>query len=302
MDSAAGPAAATAARDSYRRGILWMLVATALFVVTDSMAKYTVSRGISVPQLMWGYFTFQTVLVLLVKGTRIVEVARAQRPAAQVFRAFMLLGSTVFFFFGLRFIPLADVGAVYYVAPVLVTALSLPILGERVGPRRWAGVAVAFVGTLVIVRPGADTMQWGALFPLAGAVFCALFHLMTRLVGKSDGPFTTLFYTATVGMIVTSALMPLFWVQPDAVGWVLLIGQGLVVGLGHLAMIRAYGSAPAATIAPFAYSYLVWATLASILVFGDVPDLGTLGGTALIGLSGLYILHRERIREGEKTS
>ncbi|MSO92689.1 MAG: DMT family transporter [Rhodospirillales bacterium] len=296
MDSSAGSAAATAARESYRRGILWMLVATALFVVTDGMAKYTVNLGIPVPQLMWGYFTFQAVLVLLVKGKNIVAIAAAQRPSMQIFRAFTLLGSTAFFFIGLRFIPLADAGAVFYLAPVIVTALSLPILGERVGPRRWLGVVVAFIGTLIIVRPGSAAMQGGALFPLAGAFFSALFHLMTRLVGKSDGPFTTLFYTAFVGMVVTGMVTPFYWVPLDAEGWVLLIGQGLIVGLGHLAMIRAYGSAPAATIAPFAYSYLVWVTLVSVLVFGDVPDVWTIGGTALIGFSGLYILHREKVR------
>jgi drug/metabolite transporter (DMT)-like permease len=211
-----------------------------------------------------------------------------------VLRSALLFATTALFFIGLSKVPLADATAVMMVAPLLVTALAVPLLGERVGPRRWASVLVGFCGALIVVRPGAGMASSGALFPLAAAFAYAGYQIATRVVARSDPPLTTLLHSALVGAVIASFAVPYFWTAPDVLGWLLLAAIGLLGGLGHYALIRAFQVAPANLLAPFGYTNLVWATLFGFLLFGDLPDEATLGGAAIIIASGLYVLHRER--------
>ena len=276
-----------------RRGILWMLLTTLLFVSMDSLAKQ-LSQTYPVPQVVWARYVFHVLLLALYLRGRVPRTLRTGHLGLQLLRSVFLLGATGMFFTALSFIPLAEASAIMFVAPILVTAFSLPLLGEHVGPRRWASVVVGFGGALIIIRPGSEAMDPAALFALGAAGSYAFYQITTRKLAHSDPPLTTLAYSALVGAIVTSLVVPFFWVQPDAAGWLAIVGLGLFGGIGHFALIKALESAPAATVTPFGYAALLWATMFGFVIFGDLPDLWTVVGAAVIVASGIYIFHRER--------
>jgi len=175
--------------------------------------------------------------------------------------------------------------------------LSVPLLKERVGLRRWIAVFVGFVGMIVIIRPGGGLFQLAALLPILVTVFYALYQIITRLISHRTDPINSLFYTAIVGGVLMSLIVPFFWQMPTLEQWGLLIVAGFLGGLGHWAIIIAYQRAEAPLVAPFAYSELIWATLLGLSLFGDFPDLWTLVGAGIIAASGIYILQRERSRQ-----
>ena len=198
-----------------RRGILWMLLAMAVAVVMDTLNK-TLAQIFPVPQLVWARFVFHMVLVTLFLGRRLPRVMVTRRLDLQVVRSFILICATVLFVYGLSLLPLADINAILFVAPVLVTALSAPLLGERVDRRQWIGVALGFAGALVIVRPGSGVMQLAALLPLGAACFFALYQITTKQLTRTDPTMTTLFYSGLLGALAMSVVVPFFWVTAAA--------------------------------------------------------------------------------------
>ena len=283
-----------AANDS-RRGIAWMLVTMLLFVSMDAIVKHLI-QTYPVAQVAWARFFFHAILLAAMLGRRLPTTLATQRRGLQVLRSALLLVTTLQFFAGLHFLPLADMTAIMQSAPLIVTALSLPLLGEHVGIRRWAGVAAGFAGALIIIRPGTDAMQLAALLPLGAATTFALYQITTRILSRTDATFNTLLYTPLLGAAVLSIAAPFFWVMPDAQGWALMALTGALGALGHFTMIRAFTCAPAASVSPFGYSALIWATLFGLVLFDDFPDSWTIIGAGVIVGSGLYILHREHMR------
>jgi len=288
---------ATASTSSldYRRGILWMLAAMMMFSGTNAFAKLLMAHY-PIMQVVWARYFFQFLLLSIFIGPRLRRVMATSKLKVQLVRSFLLLGTSVLFFFGLSQLALADISAIMFVAPILVTALSMPLLGERVGPRRWAGIIIGFLGALIIIRPGFGMMQSAALFPLGAACLYALYQISTRFIGRTDDAMTTLFYTASSGTVITTFLVSWFWEMPDATGWAMMAALGVTSNLGHFSMIKAYQSAPAATVAPFSYVNLLWATMFGFILFSDLPDLWTISGAIVIASSGLYIFHREQQR------
>ena len=282
-------------RDQGRRGILWMLLTMLVFAVLNAVAKH-LTQTYPVTQVVWARYAFHMVLLAFLLRGRLRQVMASQRLGLQLLRSALMVLSTGLFFAGIQRIPLADASAVLFVAPLLVTALSVPLLGERVGPRRWVGVAVGFVGSLIIIRPGAGVMQAAAFLPLAVAGLHAIYQITTRKVSAVDAPLTSLVYTALVGALVASAVVPAVWVTPDAAGWGLMAVLGLLGGGGHFALIKSFQAAPASTVTPFGYTALLWATALGFVFFDDLPDAWTVSGAAVIVASGLYIFRREHPR------
>jgi drug/metabolite transporter (DMT)-like permease len=285
----------TAAQRLHRTGIAWMLATTFLFVLMDTLVKLG-SQTFETPQLLWARYVFHVAFLALLLRRRLPAVLHSKRLGLQVVRSALLFATTGFFFYGLSKVPLASATAIMMVAPLLVTALAVPLLGEVVGLRRWASVLVGFGGALLIVRPGTGMVESGAVFPLAAACTYACYQIATRVVSHSDPPITTLLYTAVVGAVIASFVVPYFWTPPSLLGWCHLAAIGLIGGLGHYALIRAFHVAPANLLAPFGYTNLLWATLLGFVVFGNLPDQATVAGAAVIIASGLYVLHRERVR------
>jgi drug/metabolite transporter (DMT)-like permease len=272
-----------------------MLLTTGLFTSLDATAKY-LAQDYPVPQVLWARFSFHLVFVALFLGVRLSITLRSQRPGLQLLRSFLMLVTTGMFFFAVGSLPLADVVAIMFVGPLFVTALSVPLLGDYVGPRRWAAVAVGFLGALLVVRPGSGIMQGLAVLPVLAAFSHALYTITTRKLANHDRPMTTLFYTAALGAVVTTAIVPFFWVTPDVAGWLLMALLGVFGAAGHLTLIKALGYASPVVVAPLSYASLVWSIGMGFALFGDLPDGMTLLGAAVIAGSGLYVFHRERAR------
>lgn len=281
--------------DDVRAGILWMLVTTFFFVSLDATAKFLVARY-PVIEVVWARFVFHMIFVMIVLAPRLREHASARRPWLQLGRSALIVLTTVLFFFGVKLLPLADASAIMFISPILITVLAIPLLGEHVGPRRWAAVIVGFVGALIVVRPGMGVMGTGAALLLAAAFCNALYQLATRKLRTMDGPLTTLLYTASLGAVVLSFAMPIVWVSPDLAHWPLFALMGALGGAGHFALINAFQCAPAAVVAPFSYANLIWAIGFGFVLFGELPDLWTVFGASVIAGGGLYILHRERVK------
>ncbi len=286
------PLASFAGLSDSHRGILWMLLTTLLFVVMDAIAKF-LTQSYPVPQVTWARYAFHALALAVLFRRRLPALMRSKRLGLQLARSSLLLGATTLSFFALRVMPLADVVAIWALTPILVTALSVPLLGERVGPRRWAGVAAGFVGALIIIRPGLGVMQAAAVLPATVAVILAFYHLATRALSATDSPLTTIVYTVSVGLVVSTGAVPFFWVIPDASAWTFMIVLGLLGATAHFSLIKSFEAATAATVIPYTYTNLIWATVVGFVVFGDLPDLGTVIGASVIVVSGLYIFHRE---------
>lgn len=280
-----------------RRGILWMLLAIFLFVSMDATAKY-LSQSYPVAQVVWARYVFHVLVVALALHGRVPRLLRSERLGLQLVRSLLLVATTGCFFLALSVMPLANASAMMLVAPLIVTGLSVPLLGEPVGLRRWLAVVVGFSGALLILKPGLGAFDWWALLPLLAASVYALYQIATRVLAHSDPPETTILYTGLVGALVASAVVPWYWQAPDAAGWATMAVVGTIGGASQFALIKAFHSAPAAVVSPFGYSNMVWATLYGLVLFGEFPGAGTLTGAGVLIASGLYVWYRERVRKG----
>lgn len=275
------------------KAILLLALAMSAFGVMDGLGKL-LAADYSVAQVIWARYAFAVPVILAVAGPGSWRgLLKSGRPSLQACRALLPLLSSVTVVLGLTMMPLADFTAISFAAPLVVVALSAPLLGERISVHSWMGVACGFVGVLVIVRPGAGTLAWAAFFPLATALMFAVYQLMTRLVSRGDEPIATLGWTILVGLLLAMPFLPIGWRDVAAVDWLLLGLSGILFGLGHFLLIRAFAMAPAAVLTPFTYVQIVAAIAFGVVVFGDVPDRWTLIGTALIIVAGIYVLRRQ---------
>jgi drug/metabolite transporter (DMT)-like permease len=281
-----------APRENIAAGIGWMLATVFCFMTLDALAKYLL-QYFPTSQVLWARFFFQMVIAVAVMWPTLPASLRSGNLRLQLIRSVLLLVTTLLFFLGLKTVPLATAASISFLTPIFVTVLSIPLLGEKVGPRRWTGVLIGFAGALVIVRPGIAGISAGMLFLLACSFTNALYQIVTRLIRHHDSAETTFFYTAVAGAAVYSLAAPFDWQPPGGIEWVLLLGLGIAGGLGHYCLIRAFRLAPAAVLSSFAYTGLLWATAFGFAIFGELPDLWTLLGASLIIGSGLYIFHRE---------
>jgi len=294
MSALPGGVAARLAGDSPLPGILLMLAAMTVVPMMDGVAKH-LSATFPVLQVVWArYFFHLLILFPVVLWRHGASALLLRNPWLQIIRGGFLLGSTILFFAAIAVMPIADALALVFVAPLVVTALSPLVLGERVGPRRWTAVSVGFVGVLVIVRPGLSTFHPEMLLALGGGTVYACYSLATRKLSGSAPPLVTLVYTALLGALVMSAAVPAVWTPPDAgdVAWMAMMGA-LAAG-GHLLIIKSFEHAEASLLAPLGYSEIVMATVVGYLAFGDFPDAWTWVGVAIVIASGLYVSLRER--------
>jgi len=213
-------------------------------------------------------------------------------------RAVLLIAATFCFFFALKFLPIADALAVFFVNPLIVTALSPVILRERVGPRRWAAVAVGFVGTLIIIRPGLQAVNPGMLLALGAGTCLALYFLVTRRISGRDPAMVTTYRTSLLGAILCTALVLPVWQTPTAEQWMLFLALGFISTLGHGLIVMAYDRAEASLLAPLAYTEMIMAVIAGWWFFGDFPDFWTFVGVAVLIGCAIYISARERMTRG----
>ena len=270
-----------------------MVAGLAMFSIGEGAVKYLTTQH-EIIQIVWARYTFHALLFLVIfSRIGIKRQIVTTRPWLQLGRSVLLLTATICFFTAVRHLTLAEAISINFVSPLLVTAFSIPLLGEHVGVRRWLAIMVGFVGVLIIVRPGLGVMHWAAILPLGTAVCYALYQILTRIAARTEDTQTSLFWTSAVGVIVTSAVVPFMWTAPSPFAWALMIGTGLFFGFGHLLLIKGFEVAPASMLAPFIYTQLIWVTIIGYLVFGNFPDRFTLLGGSVVIASGLYVWHRE---------
>jgi drug/metabolite transporter (DMT)-like permease len=298
----ANPDAALARPASRMKAIGLMCAAVTVFACLDASAKYLQTRtGLPTQQLVWLRFLGQFLLIVLLLGALdIPRLLRTVKPWHQGFRSLLMLGSTAFNFAALLYLRLDQAVTIQFLAPMVVALLAGPLLGEWVGWRRMLAIAVGFGGILLVIRPGFADVHWAVALSFGCMLCYALFMLSTRYLSAYDPPDVTLFLSLIAGAVLCAPLAIATWVWPkDAATWALLALPGLLGATGHYLFLLAYRLAPASTLAPFVYFQLLAVTLIGYTVFGDLPDVWTLAGSGIIILSGIYMVHRERVVRGE---
>jgi drug/metabolite transporter (DMT)-like permease len=284
-------------------GIALMCAAVASFSCLDTIGKY-LNHHMGTTEVVWVRYFFAFALTMLfsnpLKNPRLM---RTSRPFMQIGRSALLLFSTALNLFALRWLQLDEALSIIFATPFLVALLSVPLLGERVGWRRWTAIIVGFCGVLVVARPGLGGLHPAALLSLGATVCYSFYVISTRVLSRSDSSETTQFYTNLVGAVAMTLIVPFVWTPPGSVlvgGLMVLIGA--LGGGGHYLLIRAHRLAPASTLAPFIYTQMVWTTTLGFVVFADVPHHWTIVGGLIVISSGLYLLHREAVRKVEPSA
>ncbi len=290
---------APARADRPFRGIALILASTVFLGASDVTAKY-LSATLPSIEIAWIRFLVFALIMspAMVPGSPLYAL-RSRRPGLQAMRGVALLGSSLFFISGLRFLPIAEASATGFVAPLFVTALSIVFLGETVGVRRWLATAVGLIGVLIILRPGTGAFHPAAFFPIVSALAWACTLIMTRMMSGRDHAITTMTYSSIVGVCILSALVPFVWVAPSWHDILFGVFIGLASTAGQWIVVLAFRYADASVLAPFSYTQLLWVSILGFVIFGEVPDIWTVTGAVFIVGSGLYTAHRERVRRSQ---
>jgi drug/metabolite transporter (DMT)-like permease len=281
--------------DDPLRAIALAVFATVLFGSSDTISKY-LSGSLPIVEFIWIRYVLFLIMALFLAGRLPKRSIRARNPGLQVVRGCCVAGSSILFVYGVRQMTMAQATTISFLSPMLITILSIPLLGETVGLRRWAAVGAGMLGMLVVVRPGMGGFQPAALFGVASAFCWALALIITRKIAISDAPQTTVLWSAAIGTAVLTVLLPFQAVWPNAKQLGLSAVLGILASGGQWLVILAHRIAPASLLAPFFYGQLLWVTVLGFLVFGNLPDTWTIAGAGIIISSGLYTAHRERIR------
>lgn len=279
-------------------GIVLMLVGIAGFAVMDAIIKwltadYPVAQVVALRS--WFGLPLLTLLALNQGGLRALIT---RRPLLHLGRYGLVIVLSFSFFWALSQMKLVDAVAITFAAPIFIAALSVPLLQESVGLRRWAAIGVGFCGVLAILRPGPGVFQWAAMAALGSALAYALLMITTRAFKSTESTAALMLYPQ-IGISLTGLILaPLVWVTPSFVDLGLFALAGIFGSVGVMCVTLAFRLGPAATISPFEYSALIWATLLGYLLWGELPDSITLVGAAIVISSGFYIIYRETVMRG----
>ena len=275
-------------------------VAILLLSIMDVLIKW-LSAEYSTVQIVFFRALFGMVpMLFLIPRSGGFAALKTRRWPLHALRGLIGLATALCFFFAFGLMPLADAYAIAFAAPLVMTALSVPILGEAVGIRRWLAVLAGFVGVIVMLRPGtagiSELLGIGTVAAIAGTVFFALVVLLTRKLSRTEGNAAIIFHGGSVAVVGSLMLLPFFFTMPDPAGFALLASVGLLGGVGVIFFIEALRQASVAILAPFDYTAMIWAVIFGYTIWADLPDGWTLTGCAIVVASGLYVLHRETRR------
>jgi drug/metabolite transporter (DMT)-like permease len=288
--------------DRILRAILSTIVAMMCFSILNATSKTLSTSGYPVIEVIWSRYVFAFVFMLAMflprSGRKLFSIHRLD---TQIVRGLLLFFSSYLFFHGVVYLPLATAASISLSSPLIVTALSSRLLGEPVGPRRWAAVVVGFIGALIVVRPGHVGFDWHVLLIVASTICSSFYQLFSRRYGQAERPDASATVATIVGTLAATPFVPFEWVMP-ATTWhmVLFVGMGILAGTGHYFLTIAYSQAPAAVVSPFNYTQLIASAAMGFIVFHEFPDLWTWVGAGVIIASGLYIGYRERVRYRER--
>jgi drug/metabolite transporter (DMT)-like permease len=272
-------------------GITLMVIGTLMLTVQDAASKWLITDH-SVGEILFyrGIWAYVPIAWFVWRGGgRRLLISR--RPGANIVRGLLNSAAGLCIISAYVYMPLASANAVMFCSPLVVAMLSGALLGERVGRPRWAAVAVGFVGVLFILNPSQADLQWFLALPVGAAIFVALRDIMTRRLGATDDPSTILLYTVTLSVATGAAWIAWFGATwPSNQAWLWFISMGIVNGLAHYCVIKAFSLARAATVTPLRYLSLVWAGFIGFVVWGDVPSALAGAGAVLVVASGVALL------------
>lgn len=294
------PEHSAAERKRHLQGIMLMLLGMSCVALLDMTGKY-LTRTYPVIQIVWARYVFHVLYMALLLGPRFGrDMLQTKRPGLQLARGVTLTLATVVFFKALSLMPIAEASAIAFLSPILVTVLAVLLLGERAGTATWIALALGFLGTLLIIRPGAGVFSWDAIWPLATAICFASYQIITRMLAGIDRPVSTLFLSALIGAILMSFIVPFHWMMPQSTPDLLLLASlGVSGSVSHYFIIKAFERAPAPLIAPYVYAQLFMVTVFGYLVFDDFPDTLSLTGMGVIVLAGIVLIAHGRRLPGK---
>ena len=278
------------------KAIIFSLLGWMFLPVMDGFAKF-LSDDLPILQITWARYFFTVVFTLPIMIFFFKkQLVWSDKPKLQILRGLILLSANICFFYAISIISLAKALTLAFVAPLIVTAFSPIMLGEKVGFRRWTAVVVGFVGSLVVIRPGFVELNFASLAALGTGILYGFYLIITRKLSTSDNPLLTLLMTGMVGAILVSAIIPFYWVKPSLNQWSLMAGIGVFACIGHFFLILSLKYADASKLAPLGYTEIIPNVLIGYYFFSELPDNWTYLGLFIIILSGLYISRREYLK------
>ena len=275
------------------KAIIFSLLGWMFLPVMDGFAKY-LSDDLPILQITWARYFFTVAFVFPIMFFFYKkQLVWSDKPRLQIFRGLILLSANICFFYAISVISLAKALTLAFIAPLIVTAFSPILLGEKVGFRRWTAVAVGFIGSLIVIRPGFLEFNLASMAALATGFFYGFYLIITRKLSTSDNPLLTLLITGMVGALLVSLIIPFYWVKPTLNQWSLMAGIGVFACIGHLFLILSLKYADASKLAPLGYTEIIPNVIIGYYFFNELPDNWTYLGLFIIVLSGLYISRRE---------
>ena len=277
------------------KAIIFSLLGWMFLPIMDGFAKH-LSTDLPILQITWAryfftvLFTFPIMFFFFNK-----HLVFSEKPKLQVIRGLILLSANISFFYAISVISLAKALTLAFIAPLIVTAFSPVLLGEKVGFRRWTAVIIGFIGSLVVIRPGFLEINLASFSALGTGVMYGFYLIITRKLSTVDNPLLTLLLTGLVGALIVSSIIPFFWVKPTLIQWSFMAGIGVFACIGHLFLILSLKFADASKLAPLGYTEIIPNVLIGYYFFSDFPDNWTFLGLFIIVISGIYISKREAI-------
>lgn len=281
-----------------RLGILLMIGTTFVFAMQDGLSRH-LAGAYNVQMVVMVRYWFFAAFVIFVgarKAGGIRAAAATKQPVLQAFRGLLLAFEICVMIAAFVLLGLVESHAVFACYPLIIAALSGPVLGERVGWRRWVAIGIGFIGVLVILNPGHTVFSPAALVPLLAASMFALYGLLTRYVARKDTSATSFFWTGTMGAVALTCIGVWYWEPMSGQDWALMGVLCVTGALGHYMLIRCYEVAEASAVQPFAYLQLVFASALGLTVFGETLRPNVAIGAAIVIGAGLFTLFRERRR------
>ena len=276
------------------KAIILNLSAWVMLPIMDGFAKY-LSSTLPVLQITWSRYFFTIVITLPIMLVFFRKnLTWTDQPKLQLIRGLLLFCANILFFYSISIISLAKALTLAFIAPLIVTALSPFLLGEKVGFRRWAAVVTGFIGSLIVIRPGFVELNLASIAALGTGVLYGFYLIITRKLHDSDNPLLTLLLTGIVGAVLGSIIMPTVWVSPTITEWYMMFAIGFFASLGHLFLILSLKYADASKLAPFGYFEIVTNIIIGYYFFSHFPDSWTFLGLFIIISSGIYIFRREK--------
>ncbi|MFT6021998.1 MAG: drug/metabolite transporter (DMT)-like permease [Ascidiaceihabitans sp.] len=284
--------------DNTRLGIMVMIASTFVLALQDGVSRHLASEYNVLMIVMLRYWFFATFVITIAmrEAGGLRKAATTKQPVLQIARGIILAAEVCVGILAFTYLGLVDTLAIFICYPLIVAALSGPVLGETVGWRRWAAIGVGFIGVMIILQPGRGVFELAGVLPLLSAVMFAAYALMTRFASRRDSTATSFFWTGTVGCVFMTAIAIWAWEPMIPIDW-MWMGVLCVTGaIGHWLLIKCYELAEASAVQPFAYFHLVFGTIVGVAVFGEVVEINVAIGAAIVVAAGLFTFWRERLQ------